>query len=96
VVVSNSSSTTNSQKFKLTYNHPTKEIVWALKVGAFSGEAARSTISRGRGKFLCYTHDDSKWTTEALDYAAKNLVEGCIFINHRVNCKVKRSKDAWP
>lgn len=76
----NSNSTSNNQKYKLNFNHPTKEIVWALKVGAFNGEANRSSFAGGRGKFLCYTDDDSKWS-DALDYAAKNLVEGCVFVN---------------
>jgi len=78
----NPNSTSNNQKYKLNFNHPTKEIVWALKVGAFNGEANRSSFAGGRGKFLCYTNDDSKWS-DALDYAAKNLVEGCVFVNLR-------------
>jgi len=71
----------NNQKFKLTFNHPTKEIIWAMKIGAFNGEANRSSFTGGRGKFLCYTHDDNAWHTTALDYAAKNLAEGCVFVN---------------
>lgn len=77
----NANSASNNQKFKLNYNHPTKELIWALKVGAFNGEANSSTTSGGRGRFLCYTHDDNAWTTAGVDYAAKNLVEGCVFIN---------------
>lgn len=77
----NSSSTANNQKFKLNYNHPTKELIWAVKVGAFNGEANRSSMSSGRGKFLCYTQDDNQWLTTALSDAAKNLAEGCIFVN---------------
>ncbi|VBB18115.1 capsid protein [Yasminevirus sp. GU-2018] len=80
----NSNSASNNQKFKLNYNHPTKELVWALKVGAFNGEGNKSAFSGGRGKFLCYTHDDAAWTTTAVDYAAQNLAEGCIFINPKL------------
>lgn len=80
----NSNSSTNNQKFKLNYNHPTKELVWALKVGAFNGEGNKTSFSGGRGKFLCYTHDDSAWATTALDYATKNLAEGCVFVNPRL------------
>jgi len=78
----------NNEKFKLQYNHPTKELIWALKIGAFNGEANKNSFSGGRGKFLCYTHDDRAWHTQALDDAAKNLVEGCIFINPKLsgNC----------
>jgi len=68
-------------KIKLNYNHPTKELIWALKLGAFNGEGNRLGLSGGRGKFLCYTHEDSAWHTYAVDYAAKNLAEGCIFVN---------------
>jgi len=77
----NHNSITNHHKFKLNYNHPTKELIWALKIGAFNGEANRTSFSGGRGKFLCYTHDDHAWYSYAVDYAAKNLSEGCVFIN---------------
>jgi len=70
-----------NQKIKINYNHPTKELIWALKLGAFSGKGNKSQYAGGRGKFLCYTNDDSAWKNEALDYAAKNLAEGCVFIN---------------
>jgi hypothetical protein len=77
----NTGSTSNNQKYKLNFNHPTKEIIWAMRVGAFNGEANRSGFSGGRGKFLCYTHDDNLWKTTALDYAAQNLAEGTVFVN---------------
>jgi hypothetical protein len=77
----NASSTSNNQKFKLNYNHPTKELVWAMRVGAFNGEANSSSFSGGRGRFLTYTHDDSAWNSTALDDAARNLAEGCVFVN---------------
>jgi hypothetical protein len=77
----NSNSVSNNQKFKLNYNHPSKELIWAMKVGAFNGEANRSSFSGGRGKFLCYTEDERAWESFGVDYAAKNLAEGCVFIN---------------
>jgi len=52
-----------------------------MKIGAFSGEGCKSSYSDGRSKFLTYTHNDDAWETVGVDYAAKNLVEGCIFIN---------------
>lgn len=73
-------SSETSDNYKLNFNHPTKELVWAVKVGAFNGEGNRSGSS-SRGKFLTYTHDDDAWETDGVDYAAKNLAEGCIFIN---------------
>lgn len=81
----NACSENNNEKFKLNYNHPTKELIWALKIGAFNGEANKSSFTGGRGKFLCYTHSDRKWKSKALDDAAKNLVEGCIFINPKLS-----------
>ena len=77
----NANSTSNTQKYKLNFNHPTKELIWAMKIGAFNGEANRTSFTGGRGKFLCYTHDEDQWLTTALDDAAKNLAEGCVFIN---------------
>lgn len=77
----NANSNSNTENYKLNFNHPTKELIWAAKVGAFNGEGNRSSLSGGRGKFLTYTHDDSAWESEGVDYAAKNLAEGCIFVN---------------
>jgi len=74
----NSSST--PQKFKLNFNHPCKEIVWALKCGAFNGEALKSTFSGSRGRFLAYTNDDAGWDA-AVDYAAKNLAYGMFSVD---------------
>jgi hypothetical protein len=72
-----STSTNLSAKFKLSFNHPCKEIVWGLKVGAFSGEGLSSFS--GGSQFLGYTHDDAAWQTEGLNSAAKTLVEGLVF-----------------
>ena len=72
-----STSTNLSAKFKLSFNHPCKEIIWGLKVGAFSGEGLSSFS--GGSKFLGYTHNDAVWETEGLDLAAKRLVEGLFF-----------------
>jgi hypothetical protein len=81
-LVFNHCSARNNQKFKLNFNHPTKELIFAIKIGAFNGEANRNCFNgSGRGKFLTYTNEDWKWRNEALNYAAKNLVEGCIFVN---------------
>lgn len=76
----NCNSTSNNQKFKLNYNHPTKELIWAMKIGAYNGEANKHSFSGGRGRFLTYTSDDRAWD-RAVDDAARNLAEGCIFIN---------------
>jgi len=72
-----STSTNLTSKFKLSFNHPCKEVVWALKVGAFSGEGLSSFS--GGSKFLGYTHDDAAWETKGLDLAAKHLVESLVF-----------------
>lgn len=73
----NAGNTTTSQKFKLDFNHPTKELVWALKCGAFNGEAQKSSLTGSRGRFLCYTNSDADgaWDT-ALNWAARNIASG--------------------
>lgn len=73
-VTSTGSSSSVNQKFKLNFNHPCKEIVWALKCGAFNG-AGNTSMSGSRGRFLAYTNDESKWD-DAVDYAARNLANG--------------------
>jgi len=74
-------STTYRTNEKLQYNHPTKELIWCLRLGAFNGSGNGSSFNgSGRGKFLCYTNDDNAWESAALDYAAKNLAESCIFV----------------
>jgi len=52
-----------NEKFKLGFNHPTKELIWALRNGLYCSEQ----------EFLAYTHEED-WT-EALNEAAKTLVE---------------------
>ena len=81
-LTSNSSSSSFTQKFKLDFNHPCKEIVWAAKVGAFNGEGNRTSLSGSRGRFLCYTDktDSDSWS-DALNYAARNLANGMIYVD---------------
>jgi hypothetical protein len=62
-----------NSKVKLGFNHPCKELIWALKNGAFNGD-------RG-SKFLTYTHDDAKWESEALQAAADNVAHGMFQVN---------------
>lgn len=62
--VPTSSSGTTNMKSKLQFNHPSKELIWAIKGGNFT-----------TGKsFLAYTHLDD-WTA-ALDDAALNIATG--------------------
>jgi hypothetical protein len=65
-----------TSKFRLNFNHPCKELIWALKCGAFTGETLASGFGGGK-TFLGYTHDDDKWD-EVLERIAKGLVESCI------------------
>lgn len=62
--VPTTTSGTTSQKVKLQFNHPSKELVWAIKGGNFTQGKA----------FLAYTHLDD-WTS-ALDDAALNVATG--------------------
>ena len=64
-LVASSSSTSVSQKHKLEFNHPTKEIVWAAKLGAWVAG----------NDFLTYTGSDALWGS-AVDYAAENIADG--------------------
>ena len=65
-IVAAASSTTVSQKHKLEFNHPTKEIVFAAKLGCWNSGSS----------FLTYTGNDALWTSSAVDYAAENIADG--------------------
>lgn len=69
---------------ELTFNHPTKELVWVLKNGAFGGDNSKAFGSLGN-RFLTYTHDDCLWETKALDYAAENIARGMISFEKPTN-----------
>ncbi len=60
-------------KLKLGFNHPCKEIVWALRNGAFNG----SNLKRNGNRFLAYT-DAESWEG-ALQDAADNLARGLVY-----------------
>jgi len=72
--------TSINTKLKLGFNHPCKEIIWALRNGAFNG----SNLKKGGNRFLAYTHDDKKWDEE-LQKAADNLASGMIYFNNAPN-----------
>jgi hypothetical protein len=64
-LVSSASSTSVNAKHKLEFNHPTKEIVFATKLGCWNSGS----------KFLTYTGSDSLWAS-AVEYAAENIADG--------------------
>jgi hypothetical protein len=64
-LVASASSTSVSQKHKLEFNHPTKEIVWATKLGCWTGGKS----------FLTYSGSDALWDS-AVEYAAENIADG--------------------
>ena len=72
-----STGASTSGKYRLGFNHPCKELVWALKGGNYT-----------TGKsFLSYTHLDD-WTT-AVDEAAQNIASGMFSLSGSagtVNC----------
>jgi hypothetical protein len=75
-IAASSSSNNVQYKSKLGFNHPTKELVWVVRNAAFVGDE-RSTGSSSTGnRFLCYTHKDDAWETEALQQAADNIAAG--------------------
>lgn len=65
LVASSGTSTVNA-KHKLEFNHPTKEIVFAAKLGCWNAG----------NDFLTYSGTDSLWSSAALEYAAENIAEG--------------------
>lgn len=76
--ISDATNTTQiNGKFKLSFNHPCKELIWALRVGAFNGEGSKN-LTGTKGRFLTYTHDETQWHSTALDYAAENIARGMI------------------
>jgi len=56
----------NALKVKLGFNHPVKELIWAVRNGNFFPSS-----SKGKA-FLAYTNDDSNWDA-ALQEAADNI-----------------------
>ena len=61
------SATNVTQKYTLDFNHPTKELIWALKNGNFI-----------QGKqFLCYTGEDD-WEAHLEECAVKLLLESMV------------------
>ena len=67
-------------KLKLGFNHPCKELVWALRNGNFNGSGLRTNNNR----FLAYTHNDSNWDNKccsdsALQMAADNIARGMVY-----------------
>lgn len=65
---------TTTGKYKLDYNHPTKELVWAMKNGNYTSGKA----------FPCYTHLDD-WTQAIDECACKILKESLALLNAPVN-----------
>ena len=71
-LVSSSNSGSLNVKHKLEFNHPTKEIVWAPVLGAWTDG----------NTFLAYTgfDDNASWKV-ALDEAATNIADGMFCLN---------------
>jgi hypothetical protein len=67
-----SKTTGSSQKFKLDFNHPCKEIVWASKPGCWT--AQNST----RNTFLTYV---DATPADALNWAARNLAHSMAYLS---------------
>jgi hypothetical protein len=55
---------TQSDKYKLDFNHPTKELIWAVRNGNYNTGKA----------FLCYTNEDD-WESVLEECAVKILLE---------------------
>lgn len=70
-------SSTADHKYRINFNHPTKELIFAMRLGAYNGEGNKYGTSGSRGRFLTYTHDHN-WE-QALDRAAANIVRGMVW-----------------
>jgi len=64
---------TTTGKYKLDFNHPTKELIWAMKNGNYTTGKA----------FPCYTHLDD-WTLAIDDCACKILQESVALLDSDV------------
>lgn len=63
------SAQTRTDKYKLDFNHPTKELIWAVKNGNYTSGKA----------FLCYTHLDD-WTQTLEECACKILLDSVVLL----------------
>ncbi len=76
--------TGSNTKLKLGFNHPCKEIVWALRNGNFNG----ANVKKNGNRFLAYTHDDANWANNccddnALQAAADNIARGLVYPSNK-------------
>lgn len=72
--------TGSNTKLKLGFNHPCKEIIWALRNGNFNG----ANLKKNGNRFLAYSNDDTNWTNRccddnALQAAADNIARGMVY-----------------
>lgn len=70
-------STSIQYRQKMSFNHPTKELIWAVRNASFVGDSRTATSTGVGHPFLCYTHDDNSWDA-ALTAAANNLANGML------------------
>src|SRR4029079_16047046 len=66
---------TPTGKYKLDFNHPSKELIWAVKNGNYT---------TGK-KFVAYTHLND-WQCKLKDCAAKILCESIALLNTDSDC----------
>lgn len=83
----------NDQKFTLNFNHPTKEVIFATRLGAFNGESNNNAFSGARSRFITYS-PTGDWNA-ALQYAACNLVRGMVWFREPENKHGKIPQLDW-
>ena len=91
--VTGTSGIINDQKYKLNFSYPTKELIFAIRLGAFNGESNKNIFNGARGRFITYTHTDN-WDA-ALQYAACNIVRGMIWFKEPETKYGKISSQDW-
>lgn len=65
-----------SLRIRLGFNHPCKELVWAIRNGNFN------PISGNGNAFLAYTNNDAAWGTDAVQAAADNIANNLVILYH--------------
>ena len=58
----------SGKKFQLFYNHPCKELIWAMRLGLYTSG----------NHFLVYTHDDAAWEGTAQREACELVLAGML------------------
>ena len=71
-------SRTVSYKSRLSFNHPTKELIWVVKNTTYSGDDLSSSSVSAGNRFLAYSNNEVGWNSVALQDAANNIANNMV------------------